>query len=434
MCDDVYIGGKDKEVINSAKNKSKFDAETRVKFALDRPCQSLELQIEEIEKRVNEEKETETTENEEVGTKKLKISEKTDDKIDENAKIFKTQKTPKNPENHASDNDFTPQEMFNFQSINGVHKVKFDEIAPIMGQLFFYDDFEDVATKMFMKHFPHLLNAPCALSRVRQFDSQFNDSRKQSRWKHWFDTIYSLLVNTEEETKEQITQYYDKLNLVVNDELELRCGSLVKVVEVDQVFHFFKIKHKNEDFTEWLHPTSLVLKTDETGLKNGVDWGKVKFEKLLHSENSETSGNSSKTDSSAMCLPRTISEPDIDWLLLIQPEVTKRNKVLITMENLPQILTNPLDTKMQPEFHTYPPIIIPIVFSKYYGNWERFCEKNPIGDGIDRVYYTYNSQRVDNKKQLLKCIDHCNKQVYDLFYRVVFWKMSDSGGEMSDSG
>ena len=209
VCDDVYIGKKGLKEIKAAQAKAKRETKTRVDFALNKPCQSMEDQID-----------------------KRNLPQ------------------------------FTEQEMFAFESINGVFKVRFDEIAPIMGQLFYYDDYENNAIKMFIEHFPHLLKAPTMLHRIRQFDSQFNDSRKQSRWQHWFDTIYSLLVNTVEETKEEIVQYYDKLNLEVGDKLELRCGSKVEVIEVDEVFHFFKVRVENDkNLTEWLHPTSLILTT-----------------------------------------------------------------------------------------------------------------------------------------------------------------------------
>ena len=169
----------------------------------------------------------------------------------------------------------------------------------------------------------------------------------------------------------------------------------MRVTRVDTDLHFFQVEHiqteTTESLKEWLHPTSLVLKTTEEHYSNSIRWNEIKFEKLL---------------------PKIDNIQDVENLRLIQPKVTTRNKVLITMENLPQILTNPLDAKMPPEFHTYPPIIIPLVFSKYYGNWQRHRITNQNFDGVNRVYYTYNAQKVETQKQLLKCIDHCNKQVY----------------------
>ena len=86
------------------------------------------------------------------------------------------------------------------------------------------------------------------------------------------------------------------------------------------------------------------------------------------------------------------------------------------------ILTNPLDSKLPSDFQHFSPLLIPLIFSKYYGNWIRVKRDAVASVGEvtvkKQVHYTYNGKVIKNFQELRPCIKECNQQVYDLFYSV----------------
>lgn len=347
--------------------------------------------------------------------------------------------------------DFLKKYGFDAQkSINGIDKVRYDQIIPIMGQLFFYDGSEKLAINDFGDHFPHLWNAPLMLTRIRKFDSQYNDQRKHSKWQQWYDTTYSLLVNKKSEISETLTFIYENLNLNVGEKILLHTNQLVEVVEIDPFLVFFKVRYSH-GFEEWLHPVSVNLPisqqkvekfNDTTTIWNEVEISKIKEASLpkipkrepvskkpsdvlsetsllksdqVNKEDEKIENLQNLEELSLECASSLDSAASTDStnFPLIYKKKTIRNKVEITMQNLPEILTNPLDSKLPSEFHNTGPLLLPLNFSRYYGNWNRSLYVKTVDNKpTNKIMYSYNGHKIYNEKQLLPHLEDCNSQVY----------------------